>query len=155
MFAYAVGGVWSGSLADYISKKKYIFVCYSIIGVTGIVLGLQQYWTTKGEGLVGLSSGMQVISGLAQSMGWGTNIAILTNWFPKKGRGLLIGIWASNANIGDIIGSQLYRMIAGNSHTIWGTPLIVIGCATIVLGFINLLVLYEFPIQKGYKINEN
>jgi hypothetical protein len=27
----------------------------------------------------------------------------MSNWFPKRGRGLLIGCWASNANVGDII----------------------------------------------------
>ena len=88
-------------------------------------------------------------------MGWGTNLAILSNWFPKKGRGILVGIWASNANIGDIIGTQLYKLIAGNSKVIWGTPLIVIGCGTIGLGFLNLLFMYEFPLQKGYKLDED
>lgn len=110
------------------------------------------FWTDTS--LEVYSSVWQCISGLCQSMGWGTNIAILSNWFPKRGRGILLGIWASNANIGDIIGNMIYRSIVGNSKDMWGWPLIVIGIMTIVLGVINMLWLYEFPIQKGYVIDE-
>ena len=56
LFAYAVGGLWAGALADMISKRKYIFYCYTIIGLTGIGLGVQQYWVKNGkDGLVGFS----------------------------------------------------------------------------------------------------
>jgi len=46
-----------------------------------------------------------MIDGTLQSVGWAVNLAVMSNWFPKKGRGLLIGCWASNANVGDIIGA--------------------------------------------------
>lgn len=88
-------------------------------------------------------------------MGWGTNLAVLTNWFPKKGRGLLIGIWASNGNIGSIIGAQLYRGVVGDNKDLWGYPLMIVGAFTILLGLFNLFFCYEFPIQKGFEITED
>jgi sugar phosphate permease len=34
-------------------------------------------------------------------------ISINGNWFPKKSRGLIVGLWATCNNFGNIVGSQL------------------------------------------------
>jgi sugar phosphate permease len=34
-------------------------------------------------------------------------IAIMGNWFPKKNRGLIVGLWATCNNFGNIAGIQL------------------------------------------------
>lgn len=36
----------------------------------------------------------------------------MSNWFPKKGRGLLMGIWSGQANIGDIIGLSVIGQLS-------------------------------------------
>ena len=41
----------------------------------------------------------------------------MSNWFPKRGRGLLIGRWASNSNVADIIGAQIYKTSSTGSGT--------------------------------------
>lgn len=51
---------------------------------------------------------VKAVNGAVQSFAWAVNFGILCNWFPRKGRGVLIGIWATNPSLGDILGQQLY-----------------------------------------------
>lgn len=85
------------------------------------------------------------------------NLAVMSNWFPKRGRGLLIGCWASNANVGDIIGAQIYKASSTGSGTDirWGNGIIIVGGIVIIVGIINLFLLFEFPEEKGIIIEEN
>jgi sugar phosphate permease len=87
-------------------------------------------------------------------VGWAVNLAVMSNWFPKRGRGLLIGCWASNANVGDIIGAQIYKAATNTTDLMWGTGIIIVGSLVIVVGILNLLFLIEFPWEKGIVINE-
>jgi len=82
----------------------------------------------------------------------------MSNWFPKRGRGLLIGCWASNANVGDIIGAQIYKAASVDSsipaEIEWGNGIIIIGGIVVVVGIINNFFLIEFPQDKGITIEE-
>ena len=42
-----------------------------------------------------------------QSTGWPATVAIMGNWFGKKNRGLLMGVWNSHASIGNILGTAV------------------------------------------------
>ena len=44
------------------------------------------------------------LNGLFQSTGWPGLVAVMGNWFGKGKRGFLFGMWAGNANLGDILG---------------------------------------------------
>ncbi len=82
----------------------------------------------------------------------------MSNWFPKRGRGLLIGCWASNTNVGDIIGTQIYKASSVDS-TIpadieWGNGIIIIGAIVVFVGVINNFFLIEFPQDKNILIEE-
>ena len=47
------------------------------------------------------------LNGLAASPIWPILLTIMKNWYGKSGRGLLMGIWASNANFGNFAGLQI------------------------------------------------
>jgi sugar phosphate permease len=96
-------------------------------------------------------------NGTLQSFSWACNFGILCNWFPRKGRGIVIGVWATCCNVGDIIGEQLYRAFAGGEDQgdQWGYTFIVLGIMVFVVGFLNFLFLIEYPHSKGIKILEN
>jgi len=47
------------------------------------------------------------LNGIVQSVGWPSVVAIMGNWFGKSGRGFLFGVWTSNPNVGNIIGSVM------------------------------------------------
>jgi sugar phosphate permease len=64
----------------------------------------------------------------------------------------LIGCWASNANVGDIIGAQIYRHVIKDDFSNWGTGIIIVGSMVIGAAIINLIVLIEYPETKGIVI---
>lgn len=51
------------------------------------------------------------LNGFVQSTGWPGVMGVMGNWFGKGGRGLLMGIWGINANIGNIIASVMCSII--------------------------------------------
>lgn len=128
----------------------FIFLAHLLIGCNVMLLGSLQFMDNQ---QVWLYFVIRVIDGTLQSVGWAVNLAVMSNWFPKRGRGLLIGCWASNANVGDIIGAQIYKAASSNDN--WGNGIIIVGGLVVMVGIINLLVLIEFPEEKGIVIDED
>lgn len=54
---------------------------------------------------------IKIINGTLQSPGWAINLVVLSSWFPRTGRGALIGVWACNANFGDLVGTKIYKIM--------------------------------------------
>lgn len=96
---------------------------------------------------------VKTLNGLLQSFAWGANFAIICNWFPRKGRGVIIAIWATCPNVGDIVGSDLYLAIAQNKEN-WGYAFMVLAILVAFVGLLNLLFLVEYPKQVGVDISE-
>ena len=94
------------------------------------------------------------MNGAVQSFAWAVNFGILSNWFPRKGRGILIGIWATNPSVGDIFGQRIYLMFTENSIENWGYTFILLGACIEAWAIINLLFLVEYPMQKDIVIKE-
>ena len=89
-----------------------------------------------------------------QSFAWAVNFGIISNWFPRKGRGVLIGIWATNPNVGDIFGQQLYLLFVDSGVEHWGYTFLTLGCAVELVAVLNLIFLVEYPQKKGIFIRE-
>jgi sugar phosphate permease len=157
LVCYATAGVVSGHVSDKFAKRKglFIFLAHLAIGINVILLGCLQFLKDQ---QIWLYFVFRIIDGTLQSVGWAVNLAVMSNWFPKRGRGLLIGCWASNANVGDIIGAQIYRAASSDSNIPseikWGNGIIIVGSIVVVVGLINLFFLYEFPQDKGIMIEE-
>lgn len=45
---------------------------------------------------------MMCLNGYFQSTGWPGVVGVIGNWFGKGKRGLLMGFWAVNSNVGNI-----------------------------------------------------
>jgi len=86
-----------------------------------------------------------------QSFAWAVNFAVICNWFPRKGRGVLIGIWATNTSVGDIVGDQIYNTFRSSNQ---GYTFIVLGAIVEVVGLLNLFCLTEHPETKNIVITE-
>ena len=158
LLCYASAGVVSGHVSDRFAKRKglFIFLAHLAIGTNVILLGCLQYAERPQVWLFLL---IRMVDGTLQSVGWAVNLAVMSNWFPKRGRGLLIGCWASNANVGDIIGAQIYKAAIGTasmpSEIAWGNGIMIVGGLVVSVGIINLLTLVEFPSEKGIVIDEH
>ena len=66
-----------------------------------------------------------------QSTGWPATVAVMGNWFGKKNRGLLMGVWNAHTSVGNILGTAV--------PSIWAKP-----CRPWLAPFnINTLFLYQ------------
>lgn len=103
--AYSVGLFISGILGDRFNLRYVLFIgmCSSAVslfffGVVTEWLGVYNEW---------LYIIIWIINGLAQSTGWPAVVAVMGNWFGKNDRGLIFGIWAANASVGNIFGALM------------------------------------------------
>ena len=82
-------------------------------------------------------------------------ILIMSNWFPKKNRGFLVGLWSSNGNVGniiaDLVGSGL-ESIFGKEN--WGKMMVVAASLVITTSFLNFFLLKPEPEKLGIVIDE-
>jgi sugar phosphate permease len=85
---------------------------------------------------------MMCFNAFFQSTGWPGIVGIAGNWFGKGRRGLLMGIWAVNANAGNILAFVLCNALAKTFHLYWtanffATGLFSLGIALMCLAFLK------------------
>lgn len=102
LFCYALGGFFLSHLGDRYRKDRLIFVMYTGVALTEVLLGSLMFAPATLPPWPFFI--VKTLNGTLQSFAWAVNFAILCNWFPRKGRGLLIGVWATNPSVGDIFG---------------------------------------------------
>jgi OPA family glycerol-3-phosphate transporter-like MFS transporter 1/2 len=151
MFTYAVGSFISGRLGDMFPQNVIIGV--GLIGST-LCLGMIQFFEWTGVVHTNYPLGFfffvfaQFIHGLFQSTGGPVNTSIMGNWFPKKGRGLIFGLWTCHQYIGDIVAALATAAII-NAGLAWQWALLLPGVLNGVWGVINVLLLPNKPSELG------
>ena len=154
LVSYAIGGIFMGQLADKYSKRKLIFCLYFLIAGLVAILGAMSYVQNQ-KNLIFLYYIVKVCNGLLQSPGWAINLVIISAWFPRTGRGLLIGCWASNANMGDLLGTQVYKAVTGDQKVPenWGMAFFIVAAIVLLMGIINFFFLVETPAEVGLRVD--
>jgi len=104
LFFYAFGLFISGFLGDRLNPKVFLYIGMSVTSVVFVLFGCARALHYDNEGVLAV---LWAINGLAQSIGWPLNVAVMGNWFPVKVRGTVLGIWSANSSVGNIIGSFL------------------------------------------------
>ena len=66
---------------------------------------------------MGWLSLLYIITGIFQSGGWPSNVAVMGVWFGKSTRGLVMGIWNTHTSVGNILGSLIATAMLGNAKT--------------------------------------
>jgi sugar phosphate permease len=90
----------------------------------------------------------QFIHGLFQSTGGPENTSIMGNWFPKKGRGLIFGLWTCHQYIGDIVAALATAAII-NAGFAWQYALLLPGVLNGLTGVANFMFLPNKPSEVG------
>lgn len=126
---------------------------YTLIALAEIALGCLQFIPVN-EQNASYFFIVKAVNGAVQSFAWAVNFGILSNWFPRKGRGILIGIWATNPSVGDIFGQRIYLMFTSNTVEHWGYTFILLGVLIELVAIMNLVCLVEYPLKKGIEIRE-
>jgi len=82
-------------------------------------------------------------------------IHMMGSWFSKKNRGLIIGAWATCANIGNIIGIQIAAILIKVFDHRWSQLIFINAIMTILIAIMTYLFLVPHPIRIGLTIKEN
>jgi len=104
LLSYAICMYASGILGDRYDQRLILSVGYLGLGVCFLLQGLGGFYHITNHYFYYL---VFILIGFFNSMMFPNFISVLGNWFSKKHRGFLIGLWATCNNTGNIIGIQL------------------------------------------------
>ncbi|XP_054814226.1 putative glycerol-3-phosphate transporter 1 [Prosopis cineraria] len=135
---YAFGMYFSGHLGDRLNLR--IFLTVGMLG-TCLFTSLfgVGYWGNIHSFYYYLV--IQMFAGLFQSTGWPSVVAVVGNWFGKKKRGLIMGIWNAHTSVGNISGSLIASALLSYG---WGWSFVVPG---LIIGFLGLVVFLLLPVS--------
>lgn len=140
---YAIGMYFAGHLGDRTNLR--IFLTIGMVG-TGVFTSLFGigYWGNIHSFYYFL--GVQMLAGLFQSTGWPSVVAVVGNWFGKKKRGLIMGIWNAHTSVGNITGSLVASALLRYG---WGWSFVVPGLIIATIGVVVFLFLPVSPESVG------
>ena len=95
LFAYAIGKIVNGFIADRVNVKKFIMLGLFISSLANLLVGfhipalmLAVVW---------------FVNGFAQASGAPCCVVALSRWWPKEKRGTYYGIWSCSNNLGEAL----------------------------------------------------
>ncbi|KAJ8754283.1 hypothetical protein K2173_002734 [Erythroxylum novogranatense] len=141
---YSMGMYVAGHLGDTLDLR--LFLTFGMIG-SGIFVGLfgiGYFWNVHAFWYFLV---MQMIAGLFQATGWPSVVAVIGNWFGKRKRGLIMGIWNAHTSVGNISGSLLAASVLDCG---WGWSFIVPGAFIAMGGVLVFLFLPAYPEDIGF-----
>ena len=105
MFTYACGSFITGMLGDRFSPVGVVGLGLlgSSLCLLAIILGASTYVVSTVSICGTFFLVVQLVHGAFQATGGPVNTAIMGNWFPAKGRGLIFGLWTCHQYVGDIV----------------------------------------------------
>jgi len=103
LFAYAIGKVVNGFIADRVNVKKYIMLGLFVSSLINLLVGFH---------LPALMLAViWFVNGFAQATGAPCCVVALSRWWPKEKRGTYYGIWSCSNNLGEVLAYVLSAWI--------------------------------------------
>jgi sugar phosphate permease len=147
LISYSFGMAALGSIIHRVSLKIYI--------IAGLLLASASYvlfpiiFATTGYFSPALMAVLMCLNGFFQATGWPGMMGIFGNWFQKNKKGVLMGIWAMNANVGNIVASSICNML--EEHQIsWVWNFAVTGGFAVAVAILMLFLLKEAPEENQH-----
>ncbi|KAF8046009.1 hypothetical protein N665_4127s0001, partial [Sinapis alba] len=147
---YSLGMYVAGHLGDTLDLR--LFLTWGMIGSGFFVglFGMGYFWNIHAFWFFLV---MQMAAGLFQATGWPSVVAVVGNWYGKRKRGLIMGIWNAHTSVGNICGSLI---AAGVLEYGWGWSFIAPGFVMSLGGVLVYLFLAAYPEDVGFPdINSN
>ena len=139
---YSIGLFISGSMGDHYNPKILLVISYII--VSGVICLICVSGMFKWNSII-LYCALFGINGLMQSFGWPACSVIFANWFGKRGRGVLIGLFCSSSNTGNIGGAVLTSFFTATLLLDWKMAYMIVGLLCTLMALINLCFLIVHP----------
>ena len=129
--AYAVGQFFWGVAGDRFGPRKVILIGMLCSVIVGLVMGMCSTVT--------MFVALFFIQGLCQSSGWAPLVKNVGNFFSRRERGFVLGLWCTNYAVGGLIASVLGSFAA--EHYGWRYAFFV--PAIVLLGIWILFYLFQ------------
>lgn len=149
LFLYATGMFFSGHLGDRMDLRVFLTIGMVGTGVFTALFGVG-YWANIHLFYYYLI--VQMLAGLFQSTGWPSVVAVVGNWFGKRKRGLIMGIWNAHTSLGNIAGSVVASLLLKYG---WGWSMVVPGFGIIFVGLVLFLFLPVSPESVGASTDDD
>ncbi|KAL3191738.1 hypothetical protein MRX96_059477 [Rhipicephalus microplus] len=85
---------------------------------------------------------VQLLGGACQSTGWPSVVTCVGNWFGKKKRGLIFGVWNAHTSVGNILGAYIAGVFVNRD---WGLSFVVPAAICGLVGLFVVLFLTPYP----------
>lgn len=89
---------------------------------------------------------VQLLGGAFQSTGWPSVVTCVGNWFGKKKRGLIFGVWNAHTSVGNILGAYIAGVFVTRD---WGLSFVVPAAICGLVGVFVVLFLTPYPEEVG------
>ena len=138
LFAYAIGKVVNGFIADRVNVKKYIMLGLFVSALANLVVGFHVPAL--------MLAIVWFVNGFAQAAGSPSCVVALARWWPKEKRGTYYGIWSCSNNLGEvmayILSAGLVVLVAGMYGPSWAWKSCFWGAAA--FGLVGIAAAYFF-----------
>ncbi|XP_041996596.1 putative glycerol-3-phosphate transporter 4 [Salvia splendens] len=142
--SYAMGMYGAGHLGDKLDLRMFLTTGMVGSGIFVGLFGMGYFWDIH---IFAFYLAMQMVAGFFQATGWPSVVAVIGNWFGKRKRGLIMGVWNAHTSTGNIAGSLL---AAGVLQYGWGWSFILPGAFIFVSGILVYLFLPAYPEDIGF-----
>lgn len=109
LLSYTAGMAVLGSFIGRFSLKWYVIIGMLLSALSYVSFAL--LYLMSGVFSVPFMAAMMCLNGFFQATGWPGLMGIIGNWFSKDKKGLLMAIWAMNANAGNILASTFCNLL--------------------------------------------
>ncbi|CDW83397.1 sugar phosphate exchanger 3 [Stylonychia lemnae] len=151
LLSYAICMYASGMIGDRYNQRKLLTVAYLGLSLCFLCQAIGGFAHVTNQFFYYL---LFIFIGLFNSMLFPNFISVLGNWFTKKHRGLIVGMWTTCNNIGNIIGIQLASILLDAYDGQW--PYLFLTISVIV--FLFAILIYFFfviePQNVGLYLND-
>jgi sugar phosphate permease len=143
LLCYSVGMMTIGNLSSKMNLKY--FVTIGMMLATVCYLSFSVLFAIEGTFSYVFLVSMMCFNGFFQSTGWPGVVGIMGNWFGKGKRGLLMGFWAMNSNVGNIIALVLCNILDQSLHLHWTFNFFTTGSFATFIAILCFFFLKEKP----------
>ena len=95
LFAYAIGKIVNGFIADRVNVKKYIMFGLFVSALANLLVGFHLPAM--------MLAVVWFVNGFAQASGAPCCVVALSRWWPRERRGTYYGIWSCSNNLGEVL----------------------------------------------------
>ncbi|XAR54900.1 Glycerol-3-phosphate-transporting ATPase [Bertholletia excelsa] len=146
---YSVGMYVAGHLGDSLDLRLFLTTGMLGSGIFVGLFGMGYFWNIHRFWFYLV---MQMVAGLFQATGWPSVVAVIGNWFGKRKRGLIMGVWNAHTSVGNISGSLLAACVLDYG---WGWSFIVPGAFIFLGGIMVYLYLAAYPEDVGFNCSQS